>query len=481
MRLLRRTCSTAASLILLTGIFYVSPTYSSEKEALNTTDLACPNCNVVLLNIDLLRSDYVSPERRGKLLPNINQFFAQNSIIFSDVSASSGVTAISNTATLTARDSEFTYGLLQRTYVDVPPQMPHRHLPLYRKTPTIAEILKKSGYQTYALNHGWYAGRQMLLNRGFTSYKGSGEVGAIDNPPGRIIEMTAATIREWGDGPTKRFLLMRSEDLRGLPYRYPSDRKRIEDPRIDYKRVAGNYYDIYYQPIEDGSVSVRFPTHPKVEWMNPILLAEYQQLARSLYEQQLKFVDEELGQIFDAIKQNSHTDNTIVILYANHGDGLYDNQVPNHGVSYQSCVSVPLLIKHPKIKQSISVDHPVQLIDLVPTILEMLGLSSPNSFDGRSMSQLIIGNYNNGEDIFFGTDKESKYVRKGYYKLIVWSDRSKELYDLKLDPTETNNLVSKDPKKASELYRLLVDHEVEQLHKVLSTVEDQRNPIGRAF
>ena len=72
--------------------------------------------------------------------------------------------------------------------------------------------------------------------------------------------------------------------------------------------------------------------------------------------------------MYKPFRLNSY-ENSIIVLYSNHGDGLYDNKVPNHGVSYQSCVSVPVLIKHPKVDKFIAVKPTVALIDLIPNNL----------------------------------------------------------------------------------------------------------------
>jgi len=458
--------------------FFAFAGEDANRPAVNDLDLSCQGCNVVFLNIDLLRADFVGLLNGGKsYTPNIDAFFS-NAIIFHDVAASSGVTAISNTATLTARHGEFTYRLLQRTYVDVPPQMPFRFSELYSKIPTIAETLKLNGYKTININHGWYAGKQMLLDRGIDVYWGSGEVGASDNIPAKVIKKTMEVLTENVKAPSF-FLLMRSEDLRGLPYRYPIDRPRFDDPRIEYRRLAEENYDIYFQPLYDGSLSVKFPSSARINWMSDVQVEEYRQLSYSLYRQQLQFVDEELGKIFTTISSSPLDDNTIVVLYANHGDGLYDNRVANHGVSYQTCVSVPLLIRHPKIKSQIRIREPVALIDLVPSINEMLTFKPPQDADGVSLLNVVRGLNSYPNNYFYGTDKESKYVRRDKYKLIVWSDRTKELYNLKDDPLEMKNLAQLLPKIVNELYQQLVSHEVAQLRRVLDIVGVDKRPVGQ--
>lgn len=449
-----------------------------KQNIIDTYDLSCKSCNVIFLDIDLLRADFVGLlNKQHHTTPNIDVFF-EKAIIFEDVSASSGVTAISNAATLMARDGEFVHALLRNTYVDTPPQMPYQYLRLYSKLPTIAEILHENDYETINLNHGWYAGMQMQLDRGIDIYWGSGEVGASDNVPGKIFKKTTQIIKDKINDQNKFYLLVRSEDLRGLPYRYPRSRQRIKDPRILYKKMGENRYDIYFQPLSDGTLTTKFPAHAKVNWLTESEIKDFRKLSQALYSQQLLYVDEELGKLFKIIENSHLLNNTIIVLYSNHGDGLYDNRVPNHGVSYQSCISVPIIIRHPKITKAIRVKEAVELIDLVPTIYEMLLVSPPAKVDGANLIPIINGEQNS-KSYFYGTDKESKYVRQGKMKLIVWADRKKELYNLSEDPGENNNIAEKYPQLIIKLYEQMVNHEIEQLDRALILLNKYRNELGR--
>jgi arylsulfatase A-like enzyme len=463
--------------LIVSSSVWISAFASGTKGAVTELDLSCPKCNVVLLNIDLLRADFVGLLNHNQGVPSqtpaIDRFF-QNSLIFEDVSSSSGVTAISNTATLTGRYGEFTYGLLRRTYMDTPPKMPREYEILYANTPTIAEQLHSGGYETLNLNHGWYAGKQMLLDRGIDVYFGTGETDSIDSKPGLVIEQTAKKIQERTDSTRPFYLLMRSEDLRGLPYRYPVDRPQFLNKKIEYRELTKGYYDVYFQPLSDGTLSVKFPASARINWMSNEQVAEYKELSYALYRQQLTFVNEQLENIFAAIENSHLRDNTIVVLYANHGDGLYDNRVANHGVSYQSCVSVPMLIKHPKVKTAIRITKDVALIDLAPTLYEMLGAKMPSTMDGQSLVPMLVGSFDEKYEYRFGTDKESKYVRRGDFKLIVWSDRSREFYNIKDDPNEQNSLIDLHPALVAQMYQALVNHEMEQLTRVLTLLRAER-------
>jgi arylsulfatase A-like enzyme len=360
----------------------------------------------------------------------------------------------------------FTYSLLKNSFVDKPPQMPDRYLKLYLTTPTIAETLRHKGYHTINVNHGWYAGKQMLLNRGFETYWGTGEANSIDWGPGSSIEKTAGYLKEMSEGKEKFFLLLRSEDLRGVPYRYPIDRAQIKDHRISYKKVDNSFIEVRYQIGEDGQIRGGYSSFQMAGWMSEAQLLEYQLLAKKIYSQQLSFVDEKLGIVFKILQDSKLVDNSIIVLYSNHGDGLYDNKVPNHGVSYQSCVSVPLLIKHPKVRKAISIKAPVALIDLVPTIYDMLSLPKYIATDGESLTPLIYGK-KVPRDFFFGVDKESQYIRYKNMKLVVWADRNKELYDLKSDPRELHNIGSQNLDLVSDLDEKLSEYDFLGLSKAI--------------
>ena len=441
------------------------------KEAI---DLSCQDCNVIFLNIDVLRADYVNLIRPNhNITPNIDTFF-ENSIIFEDVSSIAGVTGLSNMATLMAVDGAFTYALLNETYQDVPPkyQLPYKYSKLFSHLPTIAEVLNAEGYETTNLNHGWYAGKQMLLNRGFDRYWGYFEVGMNENIPAKVLNKAKETIQRKAKNQNKFFLLVRSEDLRSLPYQYPAERPHINDPRIHYKKMKPDYYEIYYQKTPEGELAVKWPSSAKINWMSDSTIMEYRNLSRALYTQQLTFIDEELGKIFSAIQNSPSLDKTIIVLYANHGDGLYDNKIPNHGVSYQSCISVPLLIRHPKIQKPLHIQTPVSLIDLVPTIYEMLNVSPPKSIDGISLVETIKkGTYD--RPYMYGMDKESQYIRVGKMKLIVWIDMTKELYNIAIDPHEQKNLVYQNPELVDSLYAIMINHELEQIDRALNFLKNE--------
>lgn len=455
-------------------VFALSQISPGVAKAPKELDLSCPNCNIIFLNLDLLRADFVGLRGlRPSITPNLDRFFSDG-IRFTDVTSVSGATAISNTATLTSKNGHFTYTLLKNTFVDRPPQMPPKYLTFYSRTPTIAEVLHAEGYETVNVNHGWYAGKQMLLNRGFDKYWGTGEADSVSYEPAAAIEKTAEFIRNYANSNKKFFLLMRSEDLRGFPYRYPRLRPRLIDPRVRYVEVDPKFVEVRYQIGKDGFIKEGYSSFDSASWMSDLQLEEYSSLSKRLYSQQLSFVDERLAAIFLSLRDGDLLETTIVVLYSNHGDGLYDNKVPNHGVSYQSCVSVPILIKHPKIKAPLVVQTSVSLIDLVPTIYSFISIKAPTNIDGVSLEPVIYGKRGDRK-FLFGVDRQSQFVRMGFHKLIVWADQTRELYNLNDDPAEQRNIAPTNPDLVAGLYGVLLEHGLKEMTKALSSLQAYRS------
>ncbi len=477
------------TLLLLSGCSS-SSTNASDKTLNDTVglDLSCLDCNVLFLNIELLRADYVgliSPEHN--VTPNIDKFF-ENAIIFEDVSSASGVTGISNPATLTSRDGMFTrnfwtnifreYTVYRNTYSDWDSaNIPEESIKIVSQIPTIAQTLKNNGYNTIYIYEDDEGGRRKLLDRGIDKYFGDTALQAEDPYAGRALRKTQQMLEEEAKNGAinknakhskqKFLLIVRPNDLHAPPYNYPANRSRIEDPRITYiYNNKSNTYEVIYGSTYETHINEKVV-------INQSIIEEYRSLGSEVYMQQLKYVDEELGILFKYLEDSALLENTIIVLYANHGDGLYDNGVPNHGVVYQSCVHVPLLILHPKIDRQIRIKQSISLLDLVPTIYSMVEINNSNetikNLDGISLVNVIKGEKYEREYIY-GVDAQSKYVRQGELKLVVWSSNNMELYNISVDPHEERNIIEVYPEKADELYKTLTDHEMLEISKAQNSM-----------
>ena len=198
----------------------------------------------------------------------------------------------------------------------------------------------------------------------------------------------------------------------------------------------------------------------------------------------LTAVDESLGQIFELLEQEGILDNTVVIFSSDNGFFHGEHQFGDKRLAYENSIRIPLLIRYPKLIQPASqIDEMCLNIDIAPTIVDLAGLSIPDQFQGRSMKNLLAGakeqdwrtsflyeyyideglkNLLAGPDMVAIRTEDFKYVDS-----FVEGDID-ELYDLKNDPGEMNNLID-DPKYAQKL---------EELKKELETlkIEFRYNP-----
>lgn len=165
------------------------------------------------------------------------------------------------------------------------------------------------------------------------------------------------------------------------------------------------------------------------------------------YDGEIAYIDFLIGRLMDYLQQEKLLEKTLLVFTSDHGEGLGEHKEILHGnFIYDTTVRVPLIIRFPdKEIQDKVISTQVRLIDIVPTILDYLGIEFSEEIQGVSLLPLIKGN---SEDlpaysetyyprIHFGWS-ELISIRKNGYKYI---DAPKpELYDLRADPSELNNL-----------------------------------------
>lgn len=409
------------------------------RGSLLPSDLACPGCNVIFLNIELLRADHVGLISGSGLTPNIDDFF-RNGIIFHDVSAPAGETFLSNTAVLTVTpphsidiraisiDNFDDISEEQRTAIE-------REL---RTLTSVAEVLRTHGYFTIGINQGGRAGSHAFLDRGFIHF-GQWSSKLL------FSDMTSLLVRELDqvhEAPI--FVLFRPTFLHQQQYRRPTAPEALA--------AAGVRIRTYRYVSPDGR------QERGVLLKRRRLAGEEteRKTERMIYRSQIQYGDAELASVFKLLEER-YVDNSIIVLYANHGSGLGDNGNFRHGTSYQSSIHVPLLIRHPKIDHAIHVESPVPLLSLVPTIYKMLNIPMDRTSTVDTLDSMVAEKRND-DQLLIGRNSWDEYVRRGDWKLIIEYDRIKSLFNLKEDPREEYNLYDTNVEKARELESLLLQY-----------------------
>ena len=213
-------------------------------------------------------------------------------------------------------------------------------------------------------------------------------------------------------------------------------------------------FDTVYDPGYTGATDGGWPTIRFLQSDGRLAERDVQHV-RALYAGEVSFTDQQIGRLFERLRQSGAWDKTIVAVLADHGQSLGENDLWFHNSRVAQAMSaIPLLVRYPPLVPPSVVEVPVQTIDVMPTILEMLGIGGREALDGRSLLPLMRGE----EDgvgrvaIVERGDRGEVAVREGDWRL-VWDVSLDQvaLYDLRADPFEGTDLSGREPQIVARL------------------------------
>ncbi len=185
--------------------------------------------------------------------------------------------------------------------------------------------------------------------------------------------------------------------------------------------------------------------------LEPAVLKQY----RAAYYGCIDHIDGQLGRIFARLPRQ-----TVVVFTSDHGEMLGDHQWIRKRNAYEPSARIPLLIRLPDslgVEQGCVMEQPVELMDVMPTLLEAAGVDVPDSLDGRSVLPLLRGEggwrqYLHGECAAVPTTESGmQYLTDGRRKYIYWPGPGVEqFFDLEQDPREMHDLAA-EGRRADEL------------------------------
>jgi len=166
-------------------------------------------------------------------------------------------------------------------------------------------------------------------------------------------------------------------------------------------------------------------------------------------------VDAEVAKVLEALEENGLAENTVIIFVADHGEGIAAHHWNQKQILYEAAVRVPFIIAPPE--SSIAGQVSTQLVstglDYLPTILEFAGISYPGATPGHSLKSIALGEPNTlsreyvvAETVFASGTNEfgvsGRMLRTNKYKYVIYNkgELREQLFDMDLDPGETNNL-----------------------------------------
>ena len=178
------------------------------------------------------------------------------------------------------------------------------------------------------------------------------------------------------------------------------------------------------------------------------------------YDGEVAYTDSQVGRLLAALDAAGRRDDTLVVVLADHGEQLGEHREQSHGFFvYDASVQIPLFIAGPGISPRVVPDQ-VRIVDVQPTVLDLLGVAAPAGVQGVSLRPALDGQRQ--ELLAFSETwyprfhygwSELQAVRDGAYKFILAPTR--ELYDVGKDPGELTNLAATDAARADRMERAL--------------------------
>ena len=183
------------------------------------------------------------------------------------------------------------------------------------------------------------------------------------------------------------------------------------------------------------------------------LTDEQIRVARAHYYGMTTYIDDQVKAILDKLDELGIRDNTIIIYTSDHGEMLGEHGLWYKNCFYEASAGIPFLWSFPRrLPSGKTIGAPVMNIDIFPTLCELCGLDGPDDLQGKSLLPLMKGTEDGTSRIALSENYRggtpAKMVRTYGWKYTYYTDGKEQLFDMKNDPEETENLIN-DPQYAS--------------------------------
>jgi arylsulfatase A-like enzyme len=362
--------------------------------------------NVLLISLDTLRADHCGCYGYDRdTSPNLDQF-AGEGVLFENATAASSWTIPSHMSLFTSLyPSTHGVGSIEKCLGDA--------------VPTMAEVLLAHGYTTAAFVTGPALNHTMGINRGFESYDDFTVRMMCDT---NLFEDLDAKSADLNQVPTNHVItnlgaawLRKNAGERFFLFLHYWDCHFDYVPPAPYSRR----FDPDYRGAENGRDMVR-----RQEELEEDASPEVKKHLMALYDGEVAHTDAHLGKVLKALDDLNLSERTLVVVFSDHGEGFWEHGKLCHGYGLQEeLLHVVLLMKLPGVLPADSrIKGNVSHVDVLPTVLGLLGLPKPEVTHGMDLSGVCLGREElPNRPIFSELDKEEhnmRAVRWGPFKMV---------------------------------------------------------------
>ena len=197
------------------------------------------------------------------------------------------------------------------------------------------------------------------------------------------------------------------------------------------------------------------------------------------YYAMISHIDWCVGNIVNALEKKGILDDTIIVLAGDNGLAVGQHGLMGKQNVYEHSIRVPLIMAGPGIPSGKKCDKYVYLLDIYPTLCELCNIPVPDSVEGKSFVPLLKNDKASiRDDLYFAFQAKIRAVKDGRYKLIEYRTEDvklTQLFDLKNDPLEMNNMFGYDD------YEEIWERLRARLFEMRDEWEDETHPYGKQF
>ena len=408
--------------------------------------------HVLLISLDTLRADHLGAWGYDRPTSPFLDELTRNGVRFQRVYSQSPKTAPSHMSLFTG-----TYPSAHGSHIAYKTSPPTVY-PVAKNLELLPEIMHRAGYRTAAWTGGGQVSSSAGFDRGFDRF--SEDLGKID--PWKMNEIRA-WFRRNSDEPC--FLFVHTYQIHD-PYLPPSPYHQIFAPDYDgwvigdrnvVETIAGRtaYEDIYHAFWRTPELN------PDPSSVGP---DDLRQLV-ALYDGGIRYTDDVLHGFFEDLFQDGLLDDTLVVIFSDHGEEFLDHNGLLHEKLYRETLHVPLILFWPaSLPGEVIIESQVPLIDLGPTLLNLVAVETPPQMEGTSLLPLLQDP--NEVDHRFAFSEEP-WVHDGHHRSI--RDGSRTLYDHGTGEIELFS-VGEDPFEQEDLFSTHLDIAFEMHQRLLEFI-----------
>ncbi len=360
---------------------------------------------VVLIFVDTLRPDHMSLYGYKRDTTGAIDHLAEDSVVFEQARTVAPWTLPSARSVVTGRHPEF-----------------------YDVSETLQETLRQKGFATAFMAGNVYLSSNFAMHRDWEFHR----VGLWP-----MAEEVSDSAVAWLDAHAGRDVVLQVHYMNPhLPYIEPAAyRRRYAGDGIDGLRDEFHLADVRKAKINEDK--------------------DAQQYVRDRYDNNVRYTTDQVQRVLERLD-----DTDVVVFFSDHGEEFWEHNGFEHGHTlYDELLHVPLIVRAPGFEAK-RVEEPVSLLDITPTVLDLLGIEAPNEVDGRSLLPLIRGE----PGVTTAFEERALAFGRPLYGSERWGvltddkkwtthDGREQLFDLAADPAEQKNLLRKQEPDLGAAYR----------------------------